>query len=179
VAAGTRERILDAALKLFAEEGFQGTTISEVERRVGLTPGTGSFYRHFPSKDALLQAAVDREVEKIHDEIIEARSTLVERDDPGQQRTLMLTLALRDLQRYDRLLRLMLTEGERVPELAEAITTALQRPYDDLVLDDPTTVLTLAALGGYHLFSIMQGRPFQGMPEDEFIARLAALTPKS
>ena len=64
MAAGTRERILDAALELFAEEGFQGTTISEVERRVGLTPGTGSFYRHFPSKEALLQAAVDSEVER-------------------------------------------------------------------------------------------------------------------
>ena len=91
----------------------------------------------------------------------------------------MLRLALRDLQRFDRLFRLMLTEGERVPELAQAITTALQRPADDFAgQDDPTTVLALAALGGYHLMSTMHGRPFQGVSEDEFIEYLAKLIPQ-
>ena len=65
----TRERILDVALDLFAEEGFSGTTITEVERRAGLSPGSGSFYRHFPSKEVLLTAAVEREVERLRAEI--------------------------------------------------------------------------------------------------------------
>jgi AcrR family transcriptional regulator len=180
VASGTRERILDAALELFAEAGFQGTTISEVERRVGLAPGTGSFYRHFPSKEALLQAAVDREVERIEAEIFGARAALPSFEDAQEQREFMLSVALRDLRRFERLFRLMITEGERVPELARAITTSLQRAGERMEGQaDPVLVVTLAALGGYHLFSVMQGRPFQGMPEADFIAALAALTPSS
>src|SRR5438128_2202472 len=70
----TRERILDAAMDLFAQDGFTGTTISEVERRVGLAAGTGSLYRHFPSKEALLRAAVEHEVTKCRAEMEEARA---------------------------------------------------------------------------------------------------------
>jgi AcrR family transcriptional regulator len=177
MATDTRERILDAALDLFAEEGFQGTTISAVERRVGLTAGTGSFYRHFPSKEALLHAAVDREVARCMTDISTARQSLPALDDPLEQRVAMLEIALRDLRRFDRLFRLMLTDGDRVPELRDAITTALQGPGTMLTWeDDPTTVLVLAALGGYHLFSLVQGRPFQGVDQDAFIAGLAALT---
>ncbi|WP_405864783.1 TetR/AcrR family transcriptional regulator [Streptomyces sp. NBC_01515] len=40
----------------YAEQGFGGATINEVERRVGLAVGKGSLYRHFPSKEALLEA---------------------------------------------------------------------------------------------------------------------------
>ena len=47
----TLERILEAALDLFVKEGYSGTTISEVERRVVLAAGTGSFYSHFSSKE--------------------------------------------------------------------------------------------------------------------------------
>ena len=92
----------------------------------------------------------------------------------------MLELALQDLRRFERLFRLMVTEGERVPELGRVITTALQRHDGQLQGEgDPLLAVTLSALWGYHMFSIMQGRPFQGVTEDEFIAALAALTPKS
>ena len=49
----TRDRILDVAIELFLREGFKGTPITDIERRAGLAAGTGSFYRHFPSKDAV------------------------------------------------------------------------------------------------------------------------------
>ena len=74
VAPKTRERILDAALDLFVEQGFGGTTITAVELRAGLAGGTGSFYRHFRSKEELLRAAVDREVSRCMAEIAEARA---------------------------------------------------------------------------------------------------------
>jgi AcrR family transcriptional regulator len=54
----TRARILEAALALFLARGFDGTTISDIERAVGLAAGTGSFYRHFKSKDDVFVAAV-------------------------------------------------------------------------------------------------------------------------
>jgi TetR/AcrR family transcriptional regulator, repressor of fatR-cypB operon len=50
----TRDRILRAALTLFAERGFHGTAVPLVAQTAGV--GAGSIYRHFPSKDALVNA---------------------------------------------------------------------------------------------------------------------------
>lgn len=63
---GTRERLLDAGLKLFAQKGFAGTAISDLEVEAGLKPGTGSFYRHFSSKEEVLHEVIAREIERNH-----------------------------------------------------------------------------------------------------------------
>lgn len=50
----TRDRIMEAALKLFVEQGYQKTTIARIETEAGLVPRAGAFYRHFDSKQTLL-----------------------------------------------------------------------------------------------------------------------------
>lgn len=55
---GSRERLLDAAEKLFAQRGFDGTSIRDIAARSGDTIGTLSY--HFGSKDALLGEVVRR-----------------------------------------------------------------------------------------------------------------------
>ena len=50
----TRERIMQAALKLFREDGYQKTSIGRIETEAGLAPRAGAFYRHFDSKQTLL-----------------------------------------------------------------------------------------------------------------------------
>lgn len=57
---GTRDRIISSAMALFAEHGYDSTSIAEIEEAAGLSPGSGSLYRHFKSKDELLLAAVQR-----------------------------------------------------------------------------------------------------------------------
>ena len=47
------------ALRLFAEHGFERTTIAAIEGEAGLAAGSGGLYRHFPSKRALLDSAID------------------------------------------------------------------------------------------------------------------------
>jgi AcrR family transcriptional regulator len=47
-----RERILRAAVDLFAEQGFDGTSVAEVISRAGVAKG--GFYHHFASKEDLL-----------------------------------------------------------------------------------------------------------------------------
>lgn len=173
----TRDRILDAALDLFADEGFGGTTISEVERRVGLAAGTGSLYRHFPSKEALLRAAVEREVDRVRTEMEKARATLPQVADPDEHRAQVYEVILRDIRRFDRLFRLMLNEGDRVPELREAIWSAVQRARSDAPAEEVAIdAVAMAALGGYHLYSTMQGRPFNGVAQEQFIRTLVELT---
>ncbi|HEY8527063.1 MAG TPA: TetR/AcrR family transcriptional regulator [Acidimicrobiales bacterium] len=176
----TRDRILDAAMDVFAEDGFGGATISEVERRVGLAVGTGSLYRHFPSKEALLKAAVDREVTRLRAEMAAAQAALPPSDDPTERRMRLYEQRLHDFRRFGRLFRLMLNEGDRVPELREAIWAAVERPVkDDPEEEDVVYAIAMAALGGYHLFSLMQGRPYNGVAEQQFLRTLAELTTRA
>lgn len=51
-ASDARERILGAAVDLFAEHGYDGTSVSQVIDRAGVAKG--GFYHHFASKEALL-----------------------------------------------------------------------------------------------------------------------------
>lgn len=55
VSLTTRDRIKEAALALFRDRGFAGTTIGAIESAAGLAPRAGAFYRHFESKRALLE----------------------------------------------------------------------------------------------------------------------------
>lgn len=59
----TRERILDAAELLFAEHGFDGTSIREVTRAAGVN--VAAVHYHFGSKEALLRGVADRVTEPI------------------------------------------------------------------------------------------------------------------
>jgi AcrR family transcriptional regulator len=54
----TRARVLEAALALFRERGFEKTTMRDVARRSGLA--LGAAYYHFASKDALVMAFYER-----------------------------------------------------------------------------------------------------------------------
>ncbi|GAB7066088.1 TetR family transcriptional regulator [Mycobacterium hodleri] len=49
---GTRERLQDAALELFAARGYEQTTATEIAQAVGLTERT--FFRHFTDKREVL-----------------------------------------------------------------------------------------------------------------------------
>jgi AcrR family transcriptional regulator len=50
--SGARERVLDAAVELFAQQGYDGTSVTQVITRAGVAKG--GFYHHFASKEALL-----------------------------------------------------------------------------------------------------------------------------
>jgi AcrR family transcriptional regulator len=54
-AATTRDRLLEAARELFTTDGYHATTTPLLASRAGVAEGT--IYRHFPSKQALLNAA--------------------------------------------------------------------------------------------------------------------------
>ncbi len=60
--ADTRQRIIDAAGRLFREQGIDGTGVDAVMRAAGLTHG--GFYAHFASKEALVTEVAHALLEK-------------------------------------------------------------------------------------------------------------------
>src|ERR1700690_1679391 len=58
-----RERILDAAVRVFAKKGFHATRVSEVAKAAGVADGT--IYLYFKSKDELLVSLFEDRVERL------------------------------------------------------------------------------------------------------------------
>jgi AcrR family transcriptional regulator len=176
----TRERILDVAFDLFVDVGFAGTTVTEIEKRAGLTGGSGGFYRHFRSKKDLLRPAIEREVGRYMTAIENAQAADPAVLESSVTRTLWLERMLTYMRLFDPLIRLMLTDGHRVPEVREAVGSVLRAHGEQMSWQEqPELTVCLIALGGYHLLSEVQGQPFQGFPEHEFIRVLAAMVPES
>lgn len=73
----SREKILDAAAELVAEIGAGRLTLDAVAERAGLSKG-GLLY-NFPTKDALLQAMIQRMI----DQVLESREALRAEIEPG------------------------------------------------------------------------------------------------
>ena len=103
-----RERILDAAVRVFARKGFHATRVSEVAKAAGVADGT--IYLYFNSKEHLLISLFEDRVERL--------LAYLEAELPR------VATASRKLQRIIEL-QLGLLEGER--DLAEVITIILRQ----------------------------------------------------
>ncbi len=53
----TKERILDAALTLFSENGYNGTSVEQIAKIVGIK--APSLYKHYRGKEEILNALID------------------------------------------------------------------------------------------------------------------------
>jgi AcrR family transcriptional regulator len=60
----TRDRLVTEAMRLFSAKGFEATSVSQIEAAAGLSAGSGALYRHFKSKDALLDAGINRQLDR-------------------------------------------------------------------------------------------------------------------
>lgn len=58
MAGDTKERIMEAALELFAEKGYLGTSMSDITKQLGITKA--ALYKHYISKQEILDCIVER-----------------------------------------------------------------------------------------------------------------------
>jgi AcrR family transcriptional regulator len=119
VEGSTRDRLLAAAVELFAERGFHATTVGDIEAAAGLQPRRGALYHHFPTKEAVLEAAVEALLARIE-------SGLREMDDlPGlDMRTEVLLMGrwfLAELDAERALVRVLEQDGERIPAIRDVV----------------------------------------------------------
>src|SRR5438067_11627162 len=69
-AEGKRERILDAAVRVFAAEGFYNAKVSQIAQAAGVADGT--IYLYFKSKDDLLISLFEDRMERINENLRQA-----------------------------------------------------------------------------------------------------------
>jgi AcrR family transcriptional regulator len=72
-----RERLLQTAKAAFADAG-PDVSLDEIARRAGV--GIGTLYRHFPNRDAIVEAVYRREVQQLAD----AATRLLDTRSPGE-----------------------------------------------------------------------------------------------
>ena len=139
----SREAIAEAALSLFARQGYRETTVGDIEEAAGLTRRAGGFYRHFESKEAVLIESIG----KMSRELI-AEVRLDEILEAGGIRDQLLFIAERLLTHAEqhRDFRLLLQrEAHKLP----ALRAAMQRANATLASQDivPWTAHALKRAG--------------------------------
>jgi AcrR family transcriptional regulator len=183
VATDTRNRILERALELFITHGVAGTTVVMIEKAAGLSPGSGSFYRHFPDKEAVLRAIIERELELVANE---RERRVTSEQELGDD----LRGALQGLDDMSGLIQLLAREGTSRTDLFDPVRTVLAEEGARLEGDrlrermdrgeiragDASAIATVVvyALVGFHLAQEFFGTPV-GVSRDRFVDTLVDL----
>lgn len=156
--SGTRERLLDAAEKLFAEKGFNGVSTRMITDEA--KANSAAMHYHFRSKAALIRAVFERRLGPINEERERLMAEAVAENDPDPGKVLEAfigpTLALGD------------TEGERYFKVLAAQSS--MDPSDEVrnaVYDFYDSV------GRHFLKSLEAALP--GMPRKELFWKLGCI----
>jgi AcrR family transcriptional regulator len=122
----TRERILTGATRLFADNGFVGTSAADIERAAGLKPGSGALFSHFKTKEDVLRTAI----EELAAANTRTRAPLesVRLGDLRSEFTLLGRGVLMALDVNRDLVRIWLKENDRFPELQVLMEESVHRP---------------------------------------------------
>jgi AcrR family transcriptional regulator len=115
----TRERLLDAAARVFELKGYEGATIAQIAREAGVT--SGAIYNHYTGKAELLVDAIRANSERVTASVLQA-------DGRHDAASMLLALGSR-LGTQDQQATALLVEAvlasRRDAELAQVLATAL------------------------------------------------------
>jgi AcrR family transcriptional regulator len=124
----TRERLVIEAMRLFGEQGYAATSVAQIESAAGLAPGSGALYHHFKSKEALLDAGIDRQLDRRH-AMRDIRALFAGLGDLRNELTMMGRYLLAVLDEESQLLRI----ASRVPsDHSTRLTNAYAALFDGL-----------------------------------------------
>lgn len=115
-----RRTIVDAALQLYLEKGYAGTSTDEIAARSSVSKRT--IYNHFSDKDELVREAILRVIAAAEEQGAESFDALAESDDPERDLRTFARQHLHDVIQPDilRMRRRIIAEVERFPDVAKA-----------------------------------------------------------
>jgi len=127
----TKQKIIDAALELFSDYGFDTVSVGQIAKAVGIK--APSLYNHFPSKQAIFDAIFeataaqyDRETEKVSVHVQDSGKDVpvfsgISEDGLAEKVRQMFVYSIRS-ENVRRFRKMMTIEQFRSPELAELYT---------------------------------------------------------
>ena len=125
---GTRERILAAALEVFAERGFDGARTRDIAERAGANLGLITYY--FDGKEKLWKAAVAAAFAPLQADLAEIFEAGV---DDTEQLQLLVRRFVRFVAREPAFMRLMNDEGKRDSPRMRWLADHFVRPMSQIV----------------------------------------------
>jgi AcrR family transcriptional regulator len=177
----TRERIVTEAMRLFAAQGFRATTVGQIAEAAGLAPRAGGLYKHFRSKEEVLEAGIDRHVSEMN--VIEPALQTLPLGDPRAELTLIGRWTLNELGSEMPLMKVVQKDGDRFPELTAKVrdriiarghrqgVAMVGRLFGEVLDERQIAALASVALGslvGYRIEETMFGpRP---VSEEDYVA---------
>jgi AcrR family transcriptional regulator len=180
---GTRERLISASMRLFAEHGYGGTTVGQIEAEAGLAPRSGALYQYFKGKRELLDAAVDRHVGDL--EQMQSSIDLLPLGDLRAELTLMARWNLKDLERRRDLYRFLRKEGDRFPDVVarvyeqiserplRRVADFLRQRYREAGVEEPDVEALVAvmvqSMAAYRAHEETFGEPPLAVSEERFV----------
>lgn len=166
---GTRRRLLDAAEKFFAEQGFAGASVRQITQYAGANLASVSY--HFQSKEGLYQAVFERALSHLRDQRIHAIQQVLEeavaarRIEPVIRAFVRAFVApLLDRQRGPQLMKLMMREMQE-PQLPEGqMARQLVLPIQEVVVQALQRVCPpMPAADAHYILHAMVGQLVHGL----------------
>jgi AcrR family transcriptional regulator len=183
----TRQRLMEAGMRLFASQGFGATSVADIEVAVGLQPRRGGLYKHFTNKQALLETAVQTYL----DNAAAAARQIVELDvagprdpDPSRPRMVLMALGrwfLEEMDRLENLTRVLEHDAARLPQLTASVKAEMvdlsYRTAARLVANaaphvrdpDATSIVVLGSLVALRRTTWTFGDPPLGIDDERFL----------
>lgn len=157
------ERILREALRLFSAEGYERTSVPDIQEAAGLARGSGAMYKHYPSKEAVLQAGIGRFI----DQARSARASLDDKDVSPATLEVLASGMLASLADKRDELRILWRDVEQFPDLqAAARREIMQETYaavaawlrravqQGLVADHDSEAVAAVLIGSLAMFGV-------------------------
>lgn len=188
MATSTKERLVTEAMRLFSEQGYRATSINQIEKAAGLVPGCGALYNHFKSKEALLTAGIDRQLDRrraMHD----ISALFAGQGDLRTELNLLCRYLMSVLDREGEFLqvvaRMPAQQSSRINDAYAALVDGLYSELADWIkgcaphLDGSESnriaIVGVNALLGKRVTRIVFQSPRVDTPDDEFVADWTAM----
>jgi Bacterial regulatory proteins, tetR family/AefR-like transcriptional repressor, C-terminal domain len=136
----TRQVVLDAALETFIELGYQGTSMAHVAEKAGVIKQT--IYRYFDNKEALFREIITCSTVDVVKNELKAVSNQKLSTQAKLRKVAETIMGRHKNPQFTKLIRTIIAESGRFPELGQLFSSATIKPGLDLIVhilgEDPT-----------------------------------------